>query len=93
MAKGAKTGGRQAGTPNKATAAVKEAAALHGPKAVLVLAGIMNDAEAPPAARVAAANAILDRWAGKPAQAVTGPDGGPIATKVIHEEAHGSDGA
>ena len=36
---------------------------------------IMGNADAPPAARVSAANAILDRGWGKPAQAITGPEG------------------
>jgi hypothetical protein len=28
--------------------------------------------------RIRAANSLLDRWGGKPAQAITGDDGGPI---------------
>lgn len=47
---------------------VIELARLHSPKAIKTLAEIMNSDRAPPAARVAAANAILDRGYGKPAQ-------------------------
>ena len=38
--------------------------------AIETLASIMRDKNAPPAARVSAANAILDRGYGKPAQSV-----------------------
>jgi hypothetical protein len=40
------------------------------PAAIETLATIMRDKNAPPAARVSAANAILDRGYGKPAQSV-----------------------
>ena len=40
------------------------------PAAVETLASIMRDENAPPSARVSAANAILDRGYGKPAQSV-----------------------
>lgn len=55
----------------------------HTDAAVKTLVGIMNQPKAPAAARVSAANAILDRGWGKPSQAVvhTGKDGGPIETK------------
>jgi hypothetical protein len=43
----------------------------------------MNQAEAPPAARVAAANSILDRGWGKPAQPHDG-DGDGGAIELIH---------
>jgi hypothetical protein len=41
---------------------------------------VMNDSAAPAAARVSAANALLDRGHGKPRQALEhgGTDGGPI---------------
>jgi hypothetical protein len=64
---------------------VIELARAHGPEAIAVLADIMNDPESPPAARVAAANALLDRGWGKPAQAVElfGNAGGPIETADV----------
>ena len=43
--------------------------------AVLALAEIMKGGDAPPAARVSAASALLDRGHGKPAQAITGAGG------------------
>lgn len=70
-----KTGGRKKGVPNKATAEVKVAAAVYTPKALLTLASIMQDDSQPAAARVSAANSLLDRAHGKPAQAITGGDG------------------
>jgi hypothetical protein len=49
---------------------VVELARSHSPDAIKTLASVMQDEEAPPAARVAAANALLDRGYRKPAQAV-----------------------
>jgi hypothetical protein len=70
-----KTGGRQAGTPNKATAEVRVLAQNYTAAAVLALAEIMENRDAPPAARVSAASALLDRGHGKPPQAITGAHG------------------
>jgi hypothetical protein len=70
-----KTGGRQAGTPNKATASVRALAQEYTEAAVLALAEIMENRDAPSAARVSAASALLDRGHGKPPQAITGADG------------------
>ena len=75
MAKGIKTGGRKAGTPNKATAEVKELASKFAPAAIVELARLATEAESE-AARVAAANSILDRAYGKPAQAMDVTSGG-----------------
>jgi hypothetical protein len=49
---------------------VIELARSHSPAAIAALAKIMRDEEAPPAARVGAANAILDRAHGRPPQAI-----------------------
>jgi hypothetical protein len=89
MPHGKKTGGRTPGTPNKATADIRAAAALHGTAALEALAEIAAGVENPPAARVSAAVALLDRGYGRPAQAVelTGKDGGPVAqTNVTPSE-------
>ncbi len=67
-----KTGGRKAGTPNRATAAVKEAAQEFTGMALAVLVEVAESQEAPPAARVMASNSILDRGHGKPTQGITG---------------------
>lgn len=74
MAKGQKTGGRTAGTPNKATAEVKTLAAKHGPAAIKELARLAQSADSE-AARVAAIKELLDRAYGKSAQPVGGGDG------------------
>ena len=50
--------------------------------AIKVLVGVMNCEDATPAARVAAANAILDRGWGKPAQAIQSGEG---AIEFIHK--------
>lgn len=76
MAKGAKTGGRAKGTLNKATADIKEAARKHGPEAIKVLATLMVKAETDQA-RIAAANALLDRGYGKATQHIAGADDEP----------------
>lgn len=64
--------GRPKGVPNKATADIKAAAAIHGPKALAVLMEIASSTKAPTASRVAAAVALLDRGFGKPTQTVDG---------------------
>ncbi len=86
MATRPKTGGRQAGTPNKATADVKAVAATYTTAALETLAEIMQDDSAPPAARVSAANALLDRAVGKPRQELehAGSEKEPL-TVIIRE--------
>jgi phage gp46-like protein len=69
MAAGRKTGGRVAGTPNKATADVKAAAQQYTSEAVEALAAIMRDSDSD-AAKVAAIREILDRGHGKPKQSM-----------------------
>lgn len=72
----------QSGNPNgrpKVAPEVRELARALSVEAIETHAAIMRDLDAPPAARGASANAILDRAWGKPAQAVTGEDGeGPV---------------
>ena len=51
----------------KASAEIRSLARAHTPKAINTLVGIMNEKKAPSAARVAAANSILDRGWGKAA--------------------------
>jgi hypothetical protein len=61
----------QSGNPTgrpKIVGELKELAAQHTPQAIQTLADIMNDKEAPPAARVAASTALLDRVYGRPSQ-------------------------
>jgi hypothetical protein len=47
-------------------------------KMLNVLVGIARQKDAPPAARVNAANSVLDRGWGRPDQVHAGPDGGAI---------------
>ena len=68
MASRVKTGGRQAGTPNKTTASIREAAQQYTDEALKTLVEVMGDETAPHAAGVAAANSLLDRGHGKPRQ-------------------------
>ena len=49
---------------------VKALARECAPEAILTIRTIMLDAKAPPAARIGAANALLDRGFGRPAQQV-----------------------
>ena len=74
---GERRGGRKAGTPNKVTAELAGLARVHTPEALAALVLVMNDPEEPAAARVSAANSLLDRGHGKPRQALEhGGDGG-----------------
>jgi hypothetical protein len=59
------TSGNPGGLP-KAIRELRSAAAGHGLKALEVLVGIMSDKEAPHAARIAAADSILDRAGMRP---------------------------
>ena len=54
----------------KAPTEIKSLARVHTEPAIKTLVGIMNQKKAPHAARVAAANGLLDRGWGKPAQAL-----------------------
>ncbi|AEG02703.1 hypothetical protein [Methylomonas methanica] len=62
--------GRKPGTPNKATAGLKQLASEYTEEAVQVLVKVMRDNEAPAPSRIAAANSLLDRSHGKPRQEV-----------------------
>ena len=54
----------------KTTADIRSLARGHTRKALNVLASIMSAEDAPPAARVSAASALLDRGYGKPQQTI-----------------------
>ncbi len=62
----------------KAKADIRSLARSQTEKAIKVLVGIMSQSKDPAAARVAAANALLDRGWGKAAQSHTDGDGGPV---------------
>lgn len=64
----------QSGNPSgrpKQDPELKELAKAHTPAAIRTLAEIMKSPKAPPAARVAAVQALLDRGHGKPHQSVS----------------------
>jgi hypothetical protein len=62
---------------NSRTSAMTLGLPPHTSKAVETLVSIMTNQKAAPAARVSAANALLDRGYGKPPQHITG-EGGPV---------------
>ena len=74
--------GNPGGRP-KALIEVQDLARQHSPSAIATLAKIMEDDKAPPAARIAAAQAILDRSYGRPPQAVkiSGDEEAPLQMK------------
>lgn len=66
----------------KSLTEIRSIARSHTEAAINALLSVMNQPESPPAARVAAANSILDRGWGKPAQPIeNGEDG---AFELIH---------
>ena len=67
---GLKTGGRQKGTPNKATAEIKAAFQKHGDELVGALLALTKDKD--PRVRLGAVQAALDRGWGRPIQAIAG---------------------
>jgi hypothetical protein len=73
---------------------LKSLARSHTETAINTLVGVMRQEEAPHAARVAAANSILDRGWGKPAQSHTGEGGeGPVLASIKVEFVRPSDGS
>jgi len=68
---------------SKASAEIRSLARSHTDKAVKTLVGIMSQTKAPAAARVAAANSILDRGWGKSTQPISGEDGGNIVVEIL----------
>lgn len=81
MAKGKKTGGRVAGTLNKATQEIKEVARTYGPKAIAGLWKLAEGAESEQA-RVSAYKEVLDRGYGKASQPLSGDKDNPL--EVFH---------
>lgn len=75
---GARPGaGRPKGSPNKATAQVREIAQQYTTKAIAALVRIVESGESE-AAVVSAANALLDRGFGKPGQTIGDGDGNAL---------------
>lgn len=61
---------------------IRSLARVHTSMAVRTLVGIAKQPKTPPAARVAAATALLDRGWGKPSQPLTGKDEEPLGVEV-----------
>lgn len=75
---GERRGGRAKGTPNKATASIKELAREYTEEALEALVAVLRTETG--AAKVSAAKEILDRGYGKASTVLTGDeDGNPIA--------------
>ncbi len=75
----------QSGNPGgrpKAIAEVRDLAREKTKKAIEGLASIADDTKAPPAARVAAYNSLLDRGWGRPAQTISGDPDEPFKLTV-----------
>lgn len=66
----------------KAQADIRSLARSYAPSALNVLRRIADSPKAPPAARVSAATALLDRGYGKPAQMIEGNPDKPIEHKL-----------
>lgn len=70
----------------KAPTEIRSLARSHTETAINTLVGIMRQEEAPPAARVSAAQAILDRGWGKPTQPISGDEDAPAFQIVISRD-------
>lgn len=77
----------------KAVEDIRSLARVHTVEMIRVLVMVARQPKSPPAARVVAANSLLDRGWGKPAATVTGADGGDIRVVIrqIIENATQSD--
>lgn len=81
---GKRTGaGRKKGSVTKATADIKAYAQQYSEEAIDKLIEIMRHKDTPSATARAAANDLLDRAHGRPAQAVVADDGGPLFPSKI----------
>jgi Family of unknown function (DUF5681) len=75
--------GNKSGRP-KIPHDIVELARSHSKQAIITLIDLMEHAD-DARVKIAASNAILDRAWGKPAQAVTGADTGPIVLRWVNE--------
>lgn len=75
--------GRPPGSVNETTKAIRAAAQEHGPEMITELVRLAKESESD-AARVAAANAVLDRGYGRPKQSLehVGEGGGPVQVTI-----------
>jgi hypothetical protein len=83
-----KTGGREAGTPNKQSRFdLAMSARIYGLRALATMVEIMENPQAPLDLRLRASNDVLDRGFGKPVQStqISSPTGGPVESRLIVE--------
>jgi hypothetical protein len=76
--------GRKPGVKNRVTTALKDLANEYTERALKVLVEVMEDPEAPHAARVAAADKVLDRGHGRPAIMVDASLSGKLDQEMLH---------
>jgi len=69
---------------------VEDAAKAHTPAAIATLAEICADKKVAPAARVAAAEALLNRAWGRPTQRLAGDDDQPLTVVIRRFGDHGA---
>lgn len=75
--------GRPRGAPNKATASLRDIAREYTDVAIGALVAVLSNDEEPAAARVSAANSLLDRGYGKAPTIINGDDeGGPLVSII-----------
>lgn len=79
-----KTGGRKKGVRNKIGRDVRDLAQKYTAEAIDTLAAIMRNGESE-TARALAADKLLDRGHGKPAQVVAGDPARPLNVNVAHQ--------
>ena len=85
MAVGRKTGGRQKGSLNKATAEVIALAREYGPEAIEKLAYLMREGENQQTQR-AACSELLDRAYGRPTQQTDINGGLNVITRAVYHD-------
>ena len=80
--KGQRIGGRQPGTPNKATAEIRDLARKYTPEALIELARLTTQAESEQA-RVAAIKELFDRAYGKSTQILANEDNQDFRIQIV----------
>lgn len=80
--KGKRIGGRQPGTPNKATAEIRDLARKYTPEALIELARLTTQAESEQA-RVSAIKELFDRAYGKSTQILANEDNQDFRIQIV----------
>lgn len=90
--KGERRGGRKKGTPNKATAEIRELAQAYAPEYLAELARLAKEAQSE-SVRVSAIGMLLDRGYGKASQQMqlTGKDDEPLSLEALIMKSFGEE--